>query len=439
MPVNCGYGRSRSDRASRGRVQRLPRHQPGERVREGHVQVVRRAAHARDPLVVLRLRHLVDRPADAELAHLVADVREVEADIPRKLDIDARHPLVGVGDFVVTIRNREARADVGLQPQLAGARLQESRGERRGPRRARRDVVGRRREERRGSRKVREVHAALAAARQPQEGTSVVAPRDQPVVHLVGEPDARLDVVPVALVRRVRAAMVGEHQPAFELQRLSGRGVDRAGRQLRLQRVDRRLVEGRDRQVVLHRDRRLVVPPQADVQRRACAELPVVLHEERVVAGTARCGGCRSGRCRLLGSPSRNDAMPLPDVAPVALSGSRRVKVAVEVERPVGRELVAAVEVVGADLAPELREVPAHRLRDRAVERERVVVPSVRRPGEHGLTGDEAADLDERRAGQLERPLEGELRIDVSVDLVVGLLEPVERQPRVPERGRRSA
>ena len=33
---------------------------------------------------------------DAELAHLVADVREVEADVPRQLDVDARHPLVGV-------------------------------------------------------------------------------------------------------------------------------------------------------------------------------------------------------------------------------------------------------------------------------------------------------------------------------------------------------
>ena len=94
--------------------------------------------------------------------------------------------------------------------------------------------------------------------------------------------------------------------------------------------------------------------------------------------------------------------MPLPDAAPVLLSGSRRVKSLLKPNDAVRVDLVLAVELVGAELAADLREVPAHRLRDVAVDRVGVVLRLPERPREHALV---AADVDlrERRPGQLVR------------------------------------
>ena len=213
--MNCGYGRSNWPRDDRRGVDPLARHQSRERVRERHVEIARVAAKARDRLVVLGLRDDIDVARHAELADLVADVGDVEADIPRQLDVDAGHPLIGVRES----RSRDWES-VGPVPIAVSSPSSPASGCRKPAGNGFAHGVpgsmpfGAVRDERRRPLEVGRVDAVLAAARQPEIGPAVIGAGDQPVVDLVGQADARLDVVPVALVRRLRAAAVREEQPA---------------------------------------------------------------------------------------------------------------------------------------------------------------------------------------------------------------------------------
>ena len=158
-------------------------------------------------------------------------------------------------------------------------------------------------------------------------------------------------------------------QAADEDQRLTGRRVDRRGalRQLRLQRIGALAVEGRHGEVVLDGHRRLVVPPQPDVERRARVSIfQSSCTYTRVVAVLLGARRARLTTLPLVGRPSRNVAKPLPDAAPVLLSGSRRVNIVAEAERRRSSSTSSCrEELVGAEFAADLHEVRAQALRQR--------------------------------------------------------------------------
>ena len=150
-------------------------------------------------------------------------------------------------------------------------------------------------------RRARETGRRAAIGRRVEEGQAVAAAHDGLRRRLIGEADARAEVVQVLRVERA----VGERQAAVQLLRQpggrAGRADERESRSESKPAVD---LVGRFGQ------RRLVVPAQAGVQGQAVRDAPVLLDEQR------RCSCCASRRSGSAGRWS----------TPCSRAGTRRTR-----------------------------------------------------------------------------------------------------------------
>src|SRR5207247_8311421 len=112
------------------------------------------------------------------------------------------------------------------------------------------------------------LHAA-AAGGEAEVRSTVIRARADRFGDLVREGNARLEVVPVAFVRRPAVAVDARIQQAAaqRADRLTGRGIDRAGGQL--ERIRRGRIVANGLAILRLGHRRLIIVPKSDVQRCA--------------------------------------------------------------------------------------------------------------------------------------------------------------------------
>ena len=230
----------------------------------------------------------VDVPRRLQLRAVVADIAGFRDPAPADLALNADLPPLRARRLRVGIEEGDALAEERLHAERVADRLGDAVRERVRQRGDERQAVVERRDDVGVLAEAALDDVAAALAEEAVEHPVAGAEHGLGLVELVGEADARHEVVLGRLVEAARLAVdAGKRQAAADVEladRHFRRRVERVlGARRRLDRLHHARVEAADALVVDFRQRRLVFVAQAEVDRQPRADAPVVLHEEAPV------------------------------------------------------------------------------------------------------------------------------------------------------------